>query len=238
MYQDYSEFEKFYRSDLGKSLKYLVSLKLKKHIYVYEKEIIGFFGYGNPYLDLIPNKNNKIFNFSSEKIGIGKNLINKDYVNILFDEEKLPIEDNFFDHILVIHYLENVNNLKKNLRELWRVLSPEGTIYIILPNKKSSWNHSLNSPFSSGFGFSKNKIHHMFEDNFFETLFIERLIYFPPWNLSLIQKNKFLFEKVGSYFWKFFNGVYICAAKKRLYATTTQQRVPLVNKIKIVNKTK
>ncbi|KFX72297.1 MAG: hypothetical protein FF85_00335 [alpha proteobacterium QL1] len=121
---------------------------------------------------------------------------------------------------------------------MWRVLSPEGTIYVILPNKKSSWNHSLNSPFSSGFGFSKNKIHHMFEDNFFEKLFIERLIYFPPWNLSLIQKNKFLFEKVGSYFWKFFNGVYICVAKKRLYATTTQQHVHLVNKIKIVNKIK
>ncbi|KFX72298.1 MAG: hypothetical protein FF85_00340 [alpha proteobacterium QL1] len=56
MYQDYSEFEKFYRSDLGKSLKYLVSSKLKKYINVYEKEIVGFVGYGNPYLDLIPKK--------------------------------------------------------------------------------------------------------------------------------------------------------------------------------------
>ncbi len=56
MYQDYSEFEKFYRSDLGESLKYLVSSKLKKHIYLHEKEIVGFFGYGNPYLDLIQKK--------------------------------------------------------------------------------------------------------------------------------------------------------------------------------------
>lgn len=238
MYQDYSEFEKFYRSDLGKNLKYFVSSKLKKYIYLYEKEIVGFFGYGNPYLDLIQKKNNRIFNFSSEKIGTCKNLSNEESVNILFDEEKLPIEDNFFNHILVVHYLENANNLKKNLRELWRVLAPEGKIYIILPNKKSSWNHSLKSPFSSGFGFSKNKINHMLEDNFFETQFIERLIYFPPWNLPMIQKNKFLFEKVGSYFWRFFNGVYVCVAKKRLYATPTQQRLSFVNKIKIINKTK
>jgi Methylase involved in ubiquinone/menaquinone biosynthesis len=102
---------------------------------------------------LFAEKNIKIFNFLSKKVGIKKNSYSEKITDVLLDEEKLPIEDLFFNHIVSVHYLENASNLKKNLRELWRVLAPEGKIYIVLPNKKSSWNISSGSPFSSGFGF-------------------------------------------------------------------------------------
>ena len=135
-----------------------------------------------------------------------------------------------------IHYLENSSNLKKTLREFWRVLAPEGKAYIILPNKKSSWSHSSKSPFSSGFGFSKQQIYKILEDNFFETQFVERLIYFPPWNYKFILNNKFFFEKIGSYFWRFFNGVYLCVIKKRIYASTAKRSLSFSDKVRIIKK--
>ena len=236
MYQDFNEFEKFYQSELGINVKYFISSKLKKYIYLYDGETLGSFGFGNPYLNLFAEKNIKIFNFLSKKVGIKKNSYSEKITDVLLDEEKLPIEDLFFNHIVSVHYLENASNLKKNLRELWRVLAPEGKIYIVLPNKKSSWNISSGSPFSSGFGFSKNQITQILEDNFFETQFIDRLVYFPPWNSSMVIKNKFLFEKMGSYFWRFFNGVYLCVAKKRIYATPHLKSASFIHQAKIIKK--
>ena len=236
MYQDFNEYEKFYESELGKNIKYFISLELKKYIYLYKGENFGSFGFSHPFLNFLDNRDIKIFNCYSEKMGIKKDIINSQHANILLEEDRLPIEDLFFNHILCIHYLENSNNLKKTIREIWRVLAPEGRAYIVLPNKKSSWNLSASSPFSSGFGFSKKQIVNILDDNFFETQFISRLIYFPPWNLRLIFKNKFFFEKIGSYFWRFFNGVYLCVVKKRIYAAPKTKSLSFSNRIKIFQK--
>ena len=234
MYQDVIKLEKFYQSELGIFIKDRIFSKLKKYIHLYDGEKVGSFGFGEPYLNFTTKKRISIFNFFSKKIGVKKNILNEKIFNILLDEEQLPIEDSFFNHIICIHYLENAENLKKTIRELWRVLSPEGKIYIILPNKKSSWSFSSRSPFSSGFGFSKNQINQILEDNFFETQFIDRLIYFPSWNFSLLLKNKFFLEKIGSYFWRFFNGFYLCVATKRIYVNPSQKNFSFVKKIKKV----
>ena len=94
---------------------------------------------------------------------------NKDISNtnkILIDEESIPFQDSFFDHVFLIHYLENTYNTQLSLREIWRTLAPEGKLYLIIPNKKSSWYLSSKSPFSSGNGFSKNQISNLLNDSF------------------------------------------------------------------------
>ena len=236
MYQDYNEYEKFYQTELGKNVQYFISSQLKKFIYLYDGDTIGCFGFSHNYLNHVKVNKIKIFNCFSKKVGAKKSLENNQSINILLEEEKLPIEDLFLNHVLSIHYLENSSNLKKTLREFWRVLAPEGKAYIILPNKKSSWSHSSKSPFSSGFGFSKQQIYKILEDNFFETQFVERLIYFPPWNYKFILNNKFFFEKIGSYFWRFFNGVYLCVIKKRIYASTAKRSLSFSDKVRIIKK--
>ena len=129
--------------------------------------------------------------------------------------------------------MENSENLKKTIQEMGPVSLAEGKIYIILPNKKSSWSFSSKSPFSSGFGFSKNQINQILEDNFFETQFIDRLIYFLI-IIAIELKNKFFLEKIGSYFWRFFNGFYLCVATKRIYVNPSQKNFSFVKKIKKV----
>ena len=108
-----------------------------------------------------------------------------------------------------------------SLREIWRSLSPEGKLYIIIPNKKSSWYLSDKSPFSSGNGFSKKQISQLLEESFFDIQSIERLIYFPNLNTKFI--NHDLIEKFGSILFKYFNGVYFCVVKKRIYANIKKQ---------------
>ena len=119
----------------------------------------------------------------------------------LIDEERIPFQDSFFDHAFLIHYLENNHNTKLSLREIWRSLSPEGKLYIIIPNKKSSLYLSDKSPFSSGNGFSKKQICQLLEESFFDIQSIERLIYFPNLNIKFI--NHDLIEKFGSILFKY-----------------------------------
>ncbi|HEY5463141.1 MAG TPA: class I SAM-dependent methyltransferase [Hanamia sp.] len=47
--------------------------------------------------------------------------------------EKLPFEENYFDHVIcsaVLHFAVDVNHFRQMLSEMLRVLSPSGTLFI------------------------------------------------------------------------------------------------------------
>ncbi len=48
--------------------------------------------------------------------------------------EELPFGDNEFDMVISNHVLEHVNDVKKTISEMLRVLRPEGVMYISAPN--------------------------------------------------------------------------------------------------------
>jgi len=57
----------------------------------------------------------------------------------IYNGEKLPHQDNYFDIITANHVLEHIQNPKRILTELKRVLKNKGRIYIEVPNKRSLW---------------------------------------------------------------------------------------------------
>ena len=50
------------------------------------------------------------------------------------DGEKIPYKDNEFDYVVSIGCLEHYNNTEKGIRELARILKPEGLALIYVPN--------------------------------------------------------------------------------------------------------
>lgn len=52
-----------------------------------------------------------------------------------YDITKIPIENNFFNLIICYHILEHIEDDKKAMAELFRVLKPEGTCIIQTPFK-------------------------------------------------------------------------------------------------------
>ena len=217
MYLDILNYQKFYNSSIGKFLSSHIQDQLKKYCFLYDNQNIGCFGYSEPYLNFLKKFSISSTYCFSKRMGILDDSIMKGN-KVLIDEEKIPFQDSFFDHIFLIHYLENNYNTKASLREIWRSLAPEGKLYIIVPNKKSSWYLSDKSPFSSGNGFSKKQISELLEDSFFDIQNIDRLVYFPNTTMKFINNNNALIDKFGSFFFKYFNGVYFCVVKKRIYA--------------------
>jgi predicted SAM-dependent methyltransferase len=65
-------------------------------------------------------------------VGIDINYNNADIVADLNDG--IPVENDAVDHIIIEHVLEHVENPSQLLREMYRVLHPEGTATIEVPN--------------------------------------------------------------------------------------------------------
>ncbi len=74
--------------------------------------------------DYISNFSN--INYLSSDFKIGKEMVDE---NI----EKLTFKNNSFDVILCIHILEHINNDKKAISELYRILKPDGFAIIDVP---------------------------------------------------------------------------------------------------------
>ena len=54
-------------------------------------------------------------------------------------EKKLPLKSNSFDKVLCLDVLEHIVNRKQLLKEIKRVLKPNGLAFIAIPNTATSW---------------------------------------------------------------------------------------------------
>ena len=52
---------------------------------------------------------------------------------VLCEEDALPFVDLLFDRILIVHGLERAEALRPLLRQIWRVLAPEGKLLVVAP---------------------------------------------------------------------------------------------------------
>ncbi|OGC97698.1 hypothetical protein A2634_04745 [Candidatus Amesbacteria bacterium RIFCSPHIGHO2_01_FULL_48_32] len=61
--------------------------------------------------------------------------VQNNYKFIVGDLEKIPVRDNYFDKVECSEVIEHVMSPKKMLKELCRVLKPNGTMVITFPNE-------------------------------------------------------------------------------------------------------
>ena len=138
---------------------------------------------------------------------------------LLCEEDALPFPDVFFDRILIVHGLEESESLRPLLRQLWRVLAPEGRILLIAPNRASLWAQVQKSPFGHGRPFSKPELEGLLKDGLFEPGRWRRALYAPPF--ETVTRSGAGWEKVGSRLFSGIGGVHVVEAAKSLYAAAT-----------------
>src|SRR5690606_26477301 len=64
----------------------------------------------------------------------------------LAEETRLPFMDAVFDRVLLVHALEECDAAHTMLREVWRVMAPEGRLVVIAANRWSLWAQSGATP--------------------------------------------------------------------------------------------
>ena len=135
---------------------------------------------------------------------------------LLCEEDALPFPDVFFDRILIVHGLESSESLRALLRQLWRVLAPEGRILLVAPNRASLWAQVQKSPFGHGRPFSRMELEGLMKEALFEPGRWSRALYAPPFESITGSGNHW--ETMGRRFFGGIGGVHVVEAAKSLYA--------------------
>lgn len=143
---------------------------------------------------------------------------------LLCAEDALPFADVFFDRILVVHGLEGAEQLRPLLRQLWRVLAPEGRILIVAPNRTSLWAQLDISPFGRGRPFSRRELEDLLRDLLFEPLRFECALYAPPLRAQTLRGGGVGWERLGARLLPRIGGVHVVEAGKSLYAAAGRAR--------------
>jgi SAM-dependent methyltransferase len=138
---------------------------------------------------------------------------------LLCEEDALPFPDVFFDRILIVHGLESSESLRALLRQLWRVLAPEGKILLVAPNRASLWAQVQVSPFGHGRPFSRMELESLLKDALFEPGRWARTLYAPPF--QSVSGSGTGWETLGSRLFPAIGGVHVVEATKSLYAAAT-----------------
>lgn len=138
----------------------------------------------------------------------------------LCDEDALPFPDAFFDRILVVHGLEGADAARPFLRQLWRVLAPEGRLLVIAPNRTSLWAQLERSPFALGRPFSRGELDRLLRGALFEPLRWDRALYLPPLRGRSLVRSGNAWERILRRLLPGLSGVHLVEAGKSLYGAT------------------
>jgi hypothetical protein len=108
------------------------------------------------------------------------------------------------------------------LREIWRVMAPEGRLVVIAANRWSWWAQSGSTPFGHGRPYSRAQLSALLGDSMFEPVVSARALYAAPLNWTPIVRAADAFERVGEIVWPAQGGLVLMEAVKRLYASTAR----------------
>lgn len=140
-----------------------------------------------------------------------ENILNK---VVLANEEKLPFESQSIHRLLMIHALEYAQNSDFFLKEAHRVLENDGSLLIIVPNRRSFWAHSAATPLGYGCPYTMTQLKHKLESCGFEANILMRGLYSPPSAHNLLYSFSNCFEKTGPLLMRKFSGIVGIEAKK------------------------
>jgi SAM-dependent methyltransferase len=136
--------------------------------------------------------------------------------SVMVDETALPLADNALDRLLVVHCLEAATDPRQLLREMWRVLKPDGRVILIVPNRRGVWSRREATPFGHGRPYSRGQLETLLVEAMFTPLDWSGALHLPPVSQRGVLKWSMAAERIGSRLWPAFSGVILVEATKEM----------------------
>jgi SAM-dependent methyltransferase len=133
------------------------------------------------------------------------------------EEPELPLADNSFDRILLLHALELSEELQPLLAEIHRVLRPQGRLLAVVPNRRGVWARIEGTPFGHGHPFTGGQLTRLLRNNGFVPLRQKMTLYVPPTRSRMVLRMSGLWQKLGLRFARPFGGLLLVEAEKEVY---------------------
>src|SRR5450631_1879564 len=167
MHQDIDELTAFYDGRIGSHVRRLLVRQIRERWPNVSGMTVMGLGYATPYLGLFRGEALRLGALMPAEQGARAWPSMGPLRSILVEEDMLPLPDSSVDRMLAVHAIEMSNAVKRTLREIWRVLKPEGRALIVVPNRRSIWAHSDGTPFGQGQPFSRHQIEQLITGSMF-----------------------------------------------------------------------
>ncbi len=221
---DVIALKEFYHSPLGQ----ISCLAIRKHIRHFWSEAKGDallgLGFSTPYL--LPYMNDAQIITACMPAAQGCIAWPEHAANrtLLVNETELPFADNTVHRVIMVHALENIEQVRQTMDELWRVLSPTGKLLIVVPNRHGIWVRASHTPFSYGRPFSASQLRQLLSEHSFVPMQETSALFFPPSERRTVLRMSRFLESLGHRFIPGFGGVLLMEAEKHLYAPALRSR--------------
>jgi ubiquinone/menaquinone biosynthesis C-methylase UbiE len=151
----------------------------------------------------------------------------------LINEDSLPLANESINRIMLIHSLEHSEHVRPYLRELWRILSSNGRLLIVVPNRRGLWAQSDGTPFGQGTSYTMTQLSRLLKESQFTPLQSTRGLYSIPSHSRFVRNISRLLEKGGPFILGKFAGVLCVEAIKEVYCRYDERRlsVPFIRAI-------
>lgn len=216
---DVAELRQFYATPLGAIARRIVANRVRARWRRTEGLSVVGLGYATPFLGSFQGQSHVVGALMPASQGAlvwpqtGRSR------TVMVDEDQLPLGDNSVDRLLVVHLLEGAGaRAPVLLREMWRVLKPEGRILLIVPNRRGLWARRDVTPFGHGQPFSRGQLERLLVNAMFSPLEWSGALHVPPFDRPLFVRSATAFERLGTRFWPAFSGVLMVEARKETVA--------------------
>jgi len=219
---DILALQRFYASPLGEAVR-RAALRRLASLWpdASGMDVLGV-GYAVPYLASLTQGARRVIAMMPATQGAEHWPANGPIASVVAEETRMPFRDAVFDRVLVVHAMEEAEAPHAMLRELWRVMAPEGRLVVVAANRWSLWAQVDATPFGHGRPFSRTQLASMLSDAMFEPVVSARALYAPPSTWDPFLRAADAFERVGELMWPAQGGLVLMEAVKRLYASTAR----------------
>lgn len=223
---DVVDLREYYANALGKATRRLIAAKLSGHLPQDPHATVLGLGYATPFLNAQAENAARQIAFMPARRGVIHWPEQGPVASALVDELDLPLGDNGVDVALVIHCLEFTDRPDELLQEVWRVLTPQGKLLLVVPNRSSLWAMRDISPYGYGQPFSRQQLQGLLRAAQFSVTRFEYALVMPPSKrLGGSAMARGLEKLCGFAALRGISGALIIEAQKQVYAYAPGRKV-------------
>lgn len=218
MRSDVVDLAEFYRSPLGRVAQRMV----RRGIRTMWPDVSGMtvvgLGYATPFLRPFLEEATRVIALMPAQQGVVHWPPQEANLVALGDEAELPFADLSVDRVLLVHSVESTEQLRPMMREVWRILTANGRVVVVAPNRRGLWARIERTPFAYGAPYSASQLRHMLRGAMFMPTVSEPALFVPPTRSRMLLSSAEAWEKAGTRWLPLFGGVVIVEATKQIYA--------------------
>ena len=220
---DIVDLREFYGGPLGSATRRLVGHHLRSRFQGVRGLTVLGLGYAAPYLDGWREEAGRIVAFMPARQGVARWPNQGPGLSALVDDTELPLADASIDVAVIVHELE-LTEPQAMLRELWRVMAPQGRAIFIVPNRRGMWARFDSTPFGHGRPFSRQQLKRLLRDQLFSPQQWDNALFVPPFDWRFLVRSAPAWERLGLRLSPGFAGVLMVEAIKEVYALSGAKR--------------